>query len=151
MLTEITFRPHSLHECSFTAVIRADHGGLEFSFSQVAKLIENISYVGKIDDFTIKPLTQNSFLIVSFSGGMGLSSKASSIYKDTTGTQLQHSKAVDARAIAQHKGELLPTKDDDVWSDSDPDLSSSDDDRSSATNCTTLSRDFLHYCLRLAN
>jgi hypothetical protein len=59
MLTEITFRLHSLHECSFTAVIWADNGRLEFSLSQVSKLIENIGYVGKIDDFTIKPLTQN--------------------------------------------------------------------------------------------
>lgn len=129
MLTEITLRPHSLHECSFTAVIRADHGWLEFSFSQVTKLIENIGYIGKIDDFTIKPLTQNSFLLVGFSGTMGTGSKASCMHRDATGIQLQHSKAVDARAIAPCKGELLRTND--VLSDSDPGLSSSDDDGSS--------------------
>ena len=100
MLTEITFRPHSLHECSFTAVIRADHGGLEFSFSQVAKLIENIGYVGKIDDFTIEPLMQNSFLLVGFSRTIGTGSKASYMQKDAKGIQLQYSKAVDASAIA---------------------------------------------------
>jgi hypothetical protein len=131
MLTEITFRPHSLHECSFTAVIRADHGRPEFSFGQVAKLIENIGYVGKIDDFTIKPLTQNSFLLVGFSGTLGTASEASCMHRDATGIQLQHGKAVDASAIAPCKGELLCSEDDDVLSDSDPDLSSSDDDGSS--------------------
>jgi hypothetical protein len=88
MLTEITFRPHSLHECSFTAVIRADHSRPEFSFGHVAKLIENIGYVRKIDDFTIKPLTQNSFLLVGFSGTMGTGSEASCMHRDATGTQL---------------------------------------------------------------
>jgi hypothetical protein len=58
-------------------------------------------------------------------------SKASCMHRDVTGIQLQHSKAVDARAIALCKGELLRTEDDDVLSNSDPDLSSSDDDRSS--------------------
>ncbi len=131
MLTKITFCLYFLHKCSFTIVIRADHSRLEFSFSQVAKLI-NISYVRKINNFTIKLLTQNLFLLVGFSRGIRLGSKASSIHKDTTGTQVQHSKAVDARAIALHKGELLPTEDDDVWSNSDPDLGSSNDDGSSA-------------------
>jgi len=112
-------------------VIRADHSRLEFSFSQVAKLIENIGYVGKIDDFTIKPLTQNSFLLIGFSGTLGTASKASCIHRDAISIQLQHGKAVDARAIASCKGELLHSEDDDVLSNSDPDLSGSDDDGSS--------------------
>jgi hypothetical protein len=44
------------------------------------------SYVRKIDNFTIKPLTQNSFLLVSFSGTMGTSSEATCMHRDTTGT-----------------------------------------------------------------
>jgi hypothetical protein len=123
MLTEITFRPHSLHECSFTAVIRAAHSRPEISFGQVAKLIKNIGYVGKIDDFTIKPLTQNSFLLVGFSGCVGTTSEASCIHADATSVQLKHGKAV--------VGELPCSEDDDVLNDSDPDPSSSDDDGSS--------------------
>jgi hypothetical protein len=74
---------------------------------------------------------QNSFLLIGFSGTLGTASKASCIHRDTIGIQLQHSKAVDARAIALCKGELLHSKDDNVLSNSDPDLSGSDDDRSS--------------------
>jgi hypothetical protein len=107
-------------------------GRPEFSFGQVAKLIENIGYVGKIDDFTIKPLTQNSFLLVGFSRTTGTASEASCIHRDAKGIQLQHGKAVDTKAIAPCKGELLRSGDDDVLSDSDPDPSSSDDDGSSA-------------------
>jgi hypothetical protein len=116
-------------------VIRADHGRPEFSFGQVAKLIENIGYIGKIDDFTIKPLTQNSFLLVGFSGTLGTASEASCIHRDAIGIQLQlqHGKAVDARATALCKGELSCSEDDDVLNDSDPDLSSSSDDDGSST------------------
>jgi hypothetical protein len=85
MLTKITFRPHSLYECSFTAVIQADHSELVFSFSQAAKLIENIGYVRKIDNFTIKPLTQNLLLLVSFSRTIGTGLKASCMHRSTTG------------------------------------------------------------------
>jgi hypothetical protein len=62
-LTEITFRPRSPHSCSFTAVVRDGHEGQGVSFSQLAQLIEGIGYVGKLDDFTIKPLQQESFLL----------------------------------------------------------------------------------------
>jgi hypothetical protein len=131
--TEITFRPHSLHECSFIVVIRADHSRSEFSFGQVAKLIENIDYVGKIDDFTIKPLTQNSILLVGFSRTLGTASEASCIHRDAIGIQLQHSKVVDTRATTRCKGEPSCSEDIDILNDSDPDLSSSSgDDGSSA-------------------
>ncbi len=66
-LTEVTFRPHSLHCCSFTAVIRDSCDGRGVSFSQVARLIESIGYVGKVDDFTIKLIEQHSFLLTGFS------------------------------------------------------------------------------------
>jgi hypothetical protein len=99
-------------------------------FGQVAKLIENIGYVGKIDNFTIKLLTQNSFLLAGFSRTLGTAPEASCMHMDAIGIQLQHSKAVDAKAIATCEGELLRSEDDDVLRDSDPDLSSSDDNRS---------------------
>jgi hypothetical protein len=47
--------------------------------------------------------------------------------------QLQHGKAVDARATALCKGELSCSEDDDLLNDSDPDLSSSSDDDGSST------------------
>jgi hypothetical protein len=60
MLTEVAFRPHPPYDCSFTTVIQDDRDGPEFSFGQLARLIENIGHVGKIDDLTIKPLMQHS-------------------------------------------------------------------------------------------
>jgi hypothetical protein len=66
-LTEVTFRPHSQHCCSFTAVVRDGCDGRGVSFSQLARLIVSIGHVGKIDDFTIKPLQQYSFLLTGFS------------------------------------------------------------------------------------
>ncbi|KUJ07306.1 uncharacterized protein LY89DRAFT_362820 [Mollisia scopiformis] len=66
-LTEVTFRPYSQHCCSFIVVVQEGCDGQGVSFRQVAKLIETIGYVGKIDDFTIKPLQRHSFLMTSFS------------------------------------------------------------------------------------
>ncbi len=66
-LIEITFRPHSPHCCSFTAVIRDGCDGRGVSFGQLISLIESIGHAGKIDDFTIKPIEQHSFLLTSFS------------------------------------------------------------------------------------
>jgi hypothetical protein len=66
-LIEATFRPQSQHCCSFTAVTREGCDGQGVSFSQLTQLIESISHVGKIDDFTIKPLQQHSFLLTGFS------------------------------------------------------------------------------------
>lgn len=67
-LTEVTFRSHSPHCCSFTAVIRDSCVERGVSFSQVVRFIASIGYVGKIDDFTIKPVEQHSFLLTGFSG-----------------------------------------------------------------------------------
>ena len=60
-LTEITFCPWSPHSCSFTAVILdgCDRNGV---FTQLAQLIKGIGYVGELNDFTIKPLQQESLL-----------------------------------------------------------------------------------------
>jgi hypothetical protein len=62
-LTEITFRPWSPHSCSFTVVIRDGCDGNGVSFTQLAQLIKGIGYVGELDDFTIKPLQQESLLL----------------------------------------------------------------------------------------
>jgi hypothetical protein len=66
MLTEVTFRPYSLHCCSFTAFIWYGCDGRGVSFSQLTLFIESIGHVGKIDDFTIKPAKQHSFLFTGF-------------------------------------------------------------------------------------
>jgi hypothetical protein len=55
-LIKVTFHLHPPHYCSFAVVIRDDRDGLEFSFGQLARIIENIGHTGKIDDFTIKPI-----------------------------------------------------------------------------------------------
>jgi hypothetical protein len=52
-LAEATFRPHSADYCSFIAVIHAEQG---VSFGQLSRLIASISHMGKVDDFTIKPI-----------------------------------------------------------------------------------------------
>jgi hypothetical protein len=65
-LTEVTFRPHSQHYCSFTALAQEScDGGV--SFSQLTRIIESTGYIGKIEDFTIKPFQQHSFLLTGFS------------------------------------------------------------------------------------
>lgn len=59
-LIEVTFRPHSPHCCSFTAVIR--DGGAErgVSFGQVGRLIANIGHVGNIGAVDAGPLASRS-------------------------------------------------------------------------------------------
>lgn len=66
-LTEVTFRPHSTRCCSFIAVVRDSRDGRGISFSQLAQLIESVGHVGRINDFTIKPIEQYSFLLTGFS------------------------------------------------------------------------------------
>lgn len=66
-LTEITFRPHSAHYSSLTATIRDGCDGRGVSLAQLARLIANTGHVGKIDDFTIKPIEQHSYLLSGFS------------------------------------------------------------------------------------
>ncbi|KAI9857137.1 MAG: hypothetical protein M1813_008628 [Trichoglossum hirsutum] len=67
ILTEVTFRPHSPHCCSFTAVIRDSCDERGVSFSQLARFIESIGHAGRIGDFTIKLIEQHSFLLTGFS------------------------------------------------------------------------------------
>ena len=62
-LTEITFRPWSPHSCSFTAVIEDGCDGNGASLTQLAQLIKGIGYIGELEDFTIKPLQQESLLL----------------------------------------------------------------------------------------
>jgi hypothetical protein len=95
-LTEVTFRPHFLYCCSFTAVIRDGCAERGVSFSYVVRLIASIGHVGKIDDFTIKPIEQHSFLLTGFSrhtlsrpsfGGTTLSTAAEAGYDHVNATR----------------------------------------------------------------
>jgi hypothetical protein len=54
-LIEVTFRLHYPQCYSFTAVIRDSCDGRGVSFS---RLVKSIGHVGKIDDFTIKPIVR---------------------------------------------------------------------------------------------
>jgi hypothetical protein len=97
-LTEVTFRPHSPHCCSFTAVIRDVCAERGVSFSQVVQLIASIGHVGKIDDFTIKLVEQHSFLLTGFSpsfGGTTLSTavEAGRNHVDATRTRPQEGRS----------------------------------------------------------
>jgi hypothetical protein len=141
-LTEVTFRPHSPHCCSFTAVIRDGSAERGVSFSQVVRLIASIGHVGKIDDFTIKSREQNSFLVTGFSrhtpsrlssGGTAVSTAAEAgrSHKDATRSRPKHVKAMHSQALASQRREPLSSDDDGGLSDSDPDLSSDDDGYSS--------------------
>lgn len=73
LLTEVTFRPHSPNYYSFTAFIQDDRDEPEFSFGQFSRLIECVGHGGNIEDFTIKPLKQHSFLVTGFSRHMSSS------------------------------------------------------------------------------
>ena len=138
-LTEVTFRPHSLHFCSFTAVIQDGCDGRGVSFSQVARLIESIGHVGKIDDFTIKPM-EHSFLLTGFSlhtssqssssSGTASTTESSRIHRNATRTRPQDSRAVGAGAFVS-RSEPSSSDDDGRLSDSDSESSSDDDGCSS--------------------
>jgi len=141
-LTKAMFRPHSLHYCSFTTVIRDGYAERGVSFSQVIRLITSIGYIGKINDFTIKSIEQYSFLVTSFSrhtpsrlssGGTAMSTTAEAghTHKDTTRTRPKHVKATHAQALASQRREPLSSDNDGGLSDSDPDLSSDDNGYSS--------------------
>jgi hypothetical protein len=136
-LTEVTFRPHSTHCCSFTAVVNesCDEGGV--SFSQLTRLIESIGHVGKIDDFAIKPLQQHSFLLTGSSRHTSsrLSSsettvstavEAGPVHGNTTRNRPQEGRTVDARALAS-RSEPSSSDDEGGSSDIDPESSSDDD------------------------
>ena len=138
-LAEATFCPHSADCCSFTAVIYAEQG---VSFGQLSRLIASIGHVGKIDDFTIKPMEQHSFLVTGFSrytpsrlssGGKAVSTtaEAGSTYKDATLPRPQHGKAMHAQPLASQGSEPSSSDDGGDLSDGDPDVSSDDDGCSS--------------------
>ncbi|KAH8586159.1 hypothetical protein B0O99DRAFT_645286 [Bisporella sp. PMI_857] len=138
-LTEVTFRPHSPHCYSFTAVIRDGCDGQGVSFSQVTRLIEGIGHIRKIDDFTIKPIKQHSFLLTGFSrhtssqpssGGKTVSTtEVSRIHRNTTRTRPQDNKAADTGALVSRS--KPSSSDDGGLSDSDPD-SGCDDNKCSS-------------------
>jgi hypothetical protein len=141
-LTEITFRPHSAHCYSFTAVVRDGCDGRGVSLAQVVRLIASTGHVGKIDDFTIKPMEQHSYLLSGFSwhassrlssGGTALSTTAEAgrDHVNATRTGPQHGRAVDARALESRRCEPSSSNDDGGLSDRDPDVSSDDDGCSS--------------------
>jgi hypothetical protein len=141
-LTEITFRPHSAHCYSFTATIRDGCDGRGVSLAQLARLIANTGHVGKINDFTIKPIEQYSYLLSGFSwhassrlssSGTALSTTAEAgcDHVDPTRTGPQYGRAVNARALASRRCEPSSSNDDGGLSDSDPDVSSDDDGCSS--------------------
>jgi hypothetical protein len=141
-LTEVTFRPHSPHCCSFTAVIRDGGAKRGVSFGQLAQLIASIGHVGKIDDFSIKPMEQHSFLLTGFSwhtpsrpssSGTTLSTAAEAgrDHVDATRTRPQEGRAVDAGALASRRSKPSISDDDGVLSDSDSESSSDDDECSS--------------------
>jgi hypothetical protein len=118
-------------------VVQDGRNGRGFSFSQLAQLIESVGHVGKIDDFTIKPIEQHSFLLTGFSqrtssplsSGTILSPtvEANYVFDNAPPTTLQHSKAVGAGALLSEESEPSSSDDQNGLSDSDPDLSSDDD------------------------
>jgi hypothetical protein len=137
-LTEVTFRPHSPNYYSFSAVIRDGCDGRGVSFGQLARLIASIGHVGKIDDFTIRPIEQHSFLVTGFSrhtqsrpslGGATLSTAAEAGRKhvDATRTRPQDSRAVNAGVLASRRSKPPISDDDSGLSDSNPESSSDDD------------------------
>jgi hypothetical protein len=143
MLTEVTFRPHSSHCCSFTAVIRDGCAEQGVSFSQVVRLITSIGHVGKIVDFTIKPIEQHSFLLTGFSrhtssrptfGGTTLSTttEAGRDHVDATRTRPQEGRAVDAGALASRRSK--PSISDSESSSDDDECSSEGEQGRSSTS-----------------
>jgi hypothetical protein len=93
-------------------------------------------YVGKLDDFTIKPLQQESFLLTRISqrtssrlSSSGTTTLPPHAYAHTPSnnaarTRLRHGRA--GRAVASRES-TSTISDDDSLSDRDPDLSSDDD------------------------
>jgi len=141
-LTEVTFRPHSPHCYSFTAIIQDGCDERGVSFSQVAQLIESISHVGKVDDFTIKPIEQHSFLLTGFSRHtssrpsfssttLSTAAEAGRDHVDATRTRPQDGKAVDAGALPSEGSEPSIGDDDGDLRESNSESSSDNSGRSS--------------------
>lgn len=122
VLSEITFRPHSHEHCSFTAVVRTDRDGGEFSFGQLTRLIEDIGHVGKIDGMTVKPLSQGVFLLTGFSQHtssrplrnrqtMWTTPEASRICRDVASVRTKHGRGALVGSTASKKMEQLRSGD----------------------------------------
>merc|ERR1711964_638193 len=129
-LTEITFRPNSAYCYSFTAVVRDGCDGRGVSLAQVVQLIASPGHVGKIDDFTIKPMEQHSYLLSGFSRytSSSITAEAGRDHVDATRTRSQDGKAVDAGAFISRGSEPLSSDvDESGLSDSDPELGSDGD------------------------
>jgi hypothetical protein len=129
-LTEITFRPHSAHCYSFTATIWDGCDGRGVSLVQLARLIASTGHVGKIDDFTIKPIEQHSYLLSGFSRHISppITAEAGRDHVGATHTRPQDGKAVDAGAFTSWGSEPSSSDDDESGlSDSDPELGSDGD------------------------
>merc|ERR1711964_757249 len=114
MGTEITFRPHSAHCYSFTATIWDGCDGRGVSLAQLARLIASTGHVGKINDFTIKSMKQDSYLLSGFSrhGSSSITAEAGRDYVDATRTRPQDGKAVDTGAFTSRGSELSSGDDD---------------------------------------
>jgi hypothetical protein len=138
-LDKVTFRPHSPHCCSFTAVIRDGCDERGVSLSQLGRLIASIGHVGTIEDLAIKPMEQYSLLVTGFSQykSSPLSSRSTTVsttaeagraHKDARRSRPEHGKVVDAEALASQGSESSSSDDDGGdLSDSDPELSSDGD------------------------
>jgi hypothetical protein len=118
-------------------MVQDDHDGRGISFSQLTQLIESIGHVGRINDFTIKPIKQHSFLLTGFSrhtlsllsSGTILSPtvEVNYVFDNAPLTTLQYSKAAGAGALLSKESEPSSNNDESGLSNSDPDLSSNDD------------------------
>ena len=105
-LTEITFRPHSAHYYSFTAVVRDGYNGRGVSLAHLAQLIANTGHVGKINDFTIKPIKQHSYLLSGFSRHISssITAEVGRDHVDATRTRPQDGKAVNIGVFTSRRG-----------------------------------------------
>jgi hypothetical protein len=136
-LTEVIFRPHSVYYYSFTIVIRDSYNGQGVSFGQLVRLIASISYMGKIADFTIKPIEQHSFFLTGFSRHtssrlsssgtiLPTTAEADPILDDAPLTILEHSRAVNTGALASQGSGPFTSVNESGLSNSDLDPSSND-------------------------
>jgi hypothetical protein len=117
-------------------VVRDGREGQGVSFGQLAQLIQGIGYVRELDDFTIKPLQQESLLLtgmcqhpsprLSTSGTttLPLHTKAHTSSNNAARTRLWHRRA--SRAVSPRLS-TAAISDDDSLSNSDPETGSDDD------------------------
>lgn len=143
-LTEITFRPHSAHCHSFTAVVRDGGNGQGVSFGQLARLVASIGHAGEIDDFTVKPAEeQHSYFVTGFSrhtlssrsscgrAALPTTAEAGCDYVEVKCARPQYGKALDTETLAAQGCKLSSSDDDCGLTDSDSDVGSDDDGCSS--------------------